>query len=186
MELKRKWRNEATRQRRIAIKQYWEEVSHDLKNNPKNFFQTFKPFLDRKDKEDSRKREIHLSINGTLEKDRLVVAEYLSEYFSSMAKGIGGEQVDDLTEGHFIEHSSLHLISSHMAESNDSFCFRPVNHYEVKDALENLNTRKAIGYEGLQPRILKIVGEELAPSLTRTLNTSIEHGTWLSERKRGI
>ena len=84
----------------------------EIKNHavPKNFFQTFKPFLDRKDKEDNRKREIHLSINGTLEKDRLVVAEYLSEYFSSMAKGIGGEQVDDLTEGNFIEHSSLHLI----------------------------------------------------------------------------
>ena len=75
---------------------------------------------------------------------------------------------------------------SHMAESNDSFCFRPLFHYEVKDALENLNTRKAIGYEGLQPRILKLVGEELAPSLTRTLNTSIEHGTWLSDWKRGI
>jgi len=36
-------------------------------------------------------REIHLSFDGTLEKDRFVVAEYLSEYFSSMAKGIGGD-----------------------------------------------------------------------------------------------
>ncbi|PFX29747.1 hypothetical protein AWC38_SpisGene5459 [Stylophora pistillata] len=128
---------------------------------------------------------VHLSINGTLEKDRLVVAEYLSEYFSSMAKGIGGEQADDLTEEHFIERSSLHLISSHMAESNDPFCFRPLNHYEVKGALEILNTRKAIGYEGLQPRILKLVAVELAPSLTRILNTSFEHGTWLSDWKKG-
>ena len=64
LELKRKWRNEAARQRRIAIKQYWKEVSHDLKSNPKNLFQTFKPFLDRKDKEDNMKREIHLSIDG--------------------------------------------------------------------------------------------------------------------------
>ncbi|PFX11844.1 hypothetical protein AWC38_SpisGene24297 [Stylophora pistillata] len=42
-----------------------------------------------------------------------------------------------------------------MAESNDSFCFRPVNHYEVKDALENLNTRKAIGYEGSSASIVE-------------------------------
>jgi len=34
--------------------------------------------LDRKDKEDNRKREKHLSIDGKLEKDRLVVAELLS------------------------------------------------------------------------------------------------------------
>ena len=55
LELKRKWRNDATRQRRIAIKQYWKELSRDQKSNPKKFFQTFKP----KDKGDDRKREIH-------------------------------------------------------------------------------------------------------------------------------
>ena len=103
-----------TRQRCIAIKQYWKEISHDLKSNPKNFFQTFKTFWDREDKEDNRKREIHLSTEGKLERDKLVVAEHLSEYFSSMAKRIGGEQAEDLTEEDFIEHSSLHLISTYM------------------------------------------------------------------------
>ena len=89
---------------------------------------------------------INLSIDGRLERDRLVVTEYLSENFSSMGKGIGGEQANDLTEEHFIEHSSLHFISTYIEQLNDSFGFRPVNHYEVKDALENLNTRKATGY----------------------------------------
>ena len=117
--------------------------------------------MDRKDKEDNRKREIHLSIDGRLERDKFVVAEHLSEYFSSMAKGIGGEQVEDLTEEDFIEHSSLHLFSTYMEESNDPFCFRPVNHHEVKDALENLSTDKATGYDGTQPRILKLRAEEL-------------------------
>ena len=144
LEPKRKWRNEATRQRRIAIKQYWKEVLHDLKSNPKKFFQTFKPFLDRKDKEDNRKRKIHLSIDSRLQRDKLVVAEHLTEYFSSIAKGIGGEQAEDLTEEDLIEHSSLHLISTYMEKSNDPFCFRSVNHHEVKDPIENLSTRKAI------------------------------------------
>ena len=105
--------------------------------------------MDRKDKGDNRKREIHLSIDGRLERDKLVVAEHLSEYFSSMAKGIGGEQAEYLTEQEFTEHSSLHLISTSMEESNDPFCFRPVNHHEVKDALENVSTRKATGYDGV-------------------------------------
>ena len=157
MELKKKWRNEATRQRRIAIKQYWKEISQDLQSCPKKFFQTFKPFFDRKDKEDNGKREIHLSIDGRLERGKLVVAEHLSEYFSSMAKGIGGEQAEDLTEEDFIEHSSLHLNSTYMEESNDPFSFRPVNHHEVKDALENLSTCKATRYDGMQPRILKLI-----------------------------
>ena len=114
LELKRKWRNKATRQRCIAIKQYWTEISHNLKSNPKNFFKSFKPFWDREDKEDNRKREIHLSIEGKLERDKTVVAEHLSEHFSYMAKGIGGEQAEDLSEEDFIEHNSLHLISTYV------------------------------------------------------------------------
>ena len=55
----------------------------------------------------------------------------------------------------------------------------------MKDALENLSTRKATGCDGMQPRILKLIAEELAPSLTRIFNTSIEQGTWLSDWKRG-
>ena len=41
----RKARNEATKQRKIAIKQCWHKKSNDLKNNPKASFKTFKPFL---------------------------------------------------------------------------------------------------------------------------------------------
>ena len=47
----------------------------------------------------------------------------------------------------------------------------------MKDALENLsNPNPNPGYDGLQPRILKLVAEELAPSLTRIFNTSIDKG----------
>ena len=37
----------------------------------------------------------------------------------------------------------------------------------------------------MQPRILELIAEELAPSLTRIFNNSIEQGTWLSDWKRG-
>ena len=32
-ELKRQWRNEATKQRRITIRKYWSELSDDLRQN---------------------------------------------------------------------------------------------------------------------------------------------------------
>ena len=45
-ERKRKCRNEATRQRRLAIKQHWrKKISDELKNKPKEFYRTFRPFL---------------------------------------------------------------------------------------------------------------------------------------------
>ena len=46
----------------------------------------------------------------------------------------------------------------------------------MKDALENLSTRKANGYDSMQPRILKLTAEELAPSLTWIFNASIDKG----------
>jgi len=47
-ELRRRSRNEATKQRRTAIKEYWRKKAEDLKNNPMVFFRTFKPFLSTK------------------------------------------------------------------------------------------------------------------------------------------
>ena len=44
-ERRRKARNEATKQRRIAIKDYWRKKAEDLKTKPRDFFKTFKPFL---------------------------------------------------------------------------------------------------------------------------------------------
>lgn len=38
-ELRRKARNEATKQRRIAIKDHWRKKAEDLKTKPRDFFQ---------------------------------------------------------------------------------------------------------------------------------------------------
>ena len=47
-ELRRRTRNAATKQRRIAMKGFWRKKTEDLKNNPKCFHKTFKPFLSTK------------------------------------------------------------------------------------------------------------------------------------------
>ena len=50
LDLKKKWRNNATKLRRKAIKQYWLGKSEELKTNSRKFFQTFKPFINNKGK----------------------------------------------------------------------------------------------------------------------------------------
>ena len=44
----RKCRNEATRQRRRAIKSYWRKKSNHLKENPADFYKPFMLFLSSK------------------------------------------------------------------------------------------------------------------------------------------
>lgn len=88
-ELKRKARNETTRQRGIAIKEYWRKESEDLKMRPREFFNTFRPFLNKKDH--TYNTEIHLNDNGSIVRNQREVAEILADYFSKIAEGIGGK-----------------------------------------------------------------------------------------------
>ena len=63
-EEKVKCRNEATRQRRIAVRQYWKKKTSDLKENPGTFFETFKPFLG--SKKGVLGTDINLKVDGKI------------------------------------------------------------------------------------------------------------------------
>ena len=70
-ELKRVWRNIATNERRKAIKAYWKKKADDLKTKPKEFYKTFGPFLNKKEKGEDN---INININGRIEMDQAKVA----------------------------------------------------------------------------------------------------------------
>ncbi len=82
-ELKKKWRNEATKQRRIAVKQYWNEKASELKSRPSEFFKTFKPFLSGR-KEQESNRVLRMEIEGKIQDNPQIVGDNLVLYFSNM------------------------------------------------------------------------------------------------------
>ncbi|KAL9964953.1 hypothetical protein ACROYT_G028670 [Oculina patagonica] len=86
-ELKRKWRNLATKERRRAIKAYWAQKSEELRKKPRDFYKTFKPFLSDKTKEETK---IAIRINDRIVTNQKVVADELGDYFSTAANAIGG------------------------------------------------------------------------------------------------
>ena len=107
-ECKRITRNQATKQRRLAIKEYWKTKSEDLKTNPRDFFKTFKPFLS--DKGIESDQDIELNIEGNVVKDQIKVTEILADHFASIADGIGGtdEELNNLKDFNpFISASQL-------------------------------------------------------------------------------
>ncbi|PFX24171.1 hypothetical protein AWC38_SpisGene11235 [Stylophora pistillata] len=86
MELKRKYRNIATRERRKAIMEYWFAKSEELKSKPREFYNAFRPFINSKTKEStliSLKTE-----EGIIVKDQCEVAEQLVNYFTTAAVSI--------------------------------------------------------------------------------------------------
>ena len=50
---KRKWRNLASKEKRRAIKAHWAQISDELKR-PRDFYESFKPFLSDKSKEEAK------------------------------------------------------------------------------------------------------------------------------------
>ena len=78
-ELKRKWRNIATRERRKAIKNYWTQKSDELKTKPRDYFKTFNPFLRLKGKQVTN---ISLRVNENIVTDQQSVVEVMGDYFS--------------------------------------------------------------------------------------------------------
>ena len=71
-ELRRKWRDLATKEKRRAIKAHWAQKSDELRKRPRDFYQTFKPFLSGKSKEETK---IAIRINERIVTNQKVVAD---------------------------------------------------------------------------------------------------------------
>ena len=162
-ELRRRTRNAATKQRRIAIKEFWRKKTEDLKNNPKCFYKTFKPFLSTKDS--TKGEEIHLNVNGSVIKDQKQVAEVLVEHFATLANGIGG----DAAECNAMED---------FKNGKQTINVNPVTQGQVLAVLESSNI-------SIQPKVLKIGAEELSKPLTTLFNSCIGNSVSPSDWKRG-
>lgn len=80
LELKRKDRNLATRERRKAIRTYWYKNAEKHKDRPDKFYDTFKHFISNKGK-GSTTIHIKTKENNSVEKNQNEVAETLVSYF---------------------------------------------------------------------------------------------------------
>ena len=102
---------ESTRLWRKAIfKQYLKEKLDQLNAKPREFYKTFKPFLDTK-AHGTDNSTINISINSTIEKDQRKAAEHFANYFATMALNIGGENLHNKMEKYFEKHTSVQEIS---------------------------------------------------------------------------
>ena len=178
-EYKRKCRNEATRQRRLAIKQYWKTKADDLGKNPKDFFRTFKPFIS--DKGNRADADITINHGEAIVKDQSNVSEIFADYFATIADHIKSVDADLTDLKDFTNHPSVQAIKNKMEDTSETFEFQPVNRMQVKTALESLDTNKATGHDGIPAKILKAGAQELSLPLTTLFNSCIRKAQWPSD-----
>ena len=92
-----------------------------------------------------------------------------------MANNIGGTDIRNLKEENFSAHICVQNRKETMSGSDrQPFTFSNVQRAELIKEMESLNANKASGHDGLPPRLLRMTSKEIAPSLTKIFNTSIE------------
>lgn len=180
-EAKRKARNEATRLRRKAIREYWKDQTTKLKCKPGEFYKTFMPFLSEK-RNKGTTNELSLNIEGAISHDQSKIANHLCHYFSTIADGIG--DTEGITDSSFVTHSSVRNITENMIGHQD-FQFRNLEILEVETALESINPRKSTGWDGVPPKAFKLGARELSGPLTALYNSCITLGEWPAVWKKG-
>ena len=107
-ELKKEYRNIATRERRKAIKHYWRKKSEELNEKPSEFYKTFRPFLNNKSTNSS---EISLrNEDGNIITDQLGVADLIANYCTYAAANVGEDHVRNITENECHKNYSVQNI----------------------------------------------------------------------------
>ena len=119
LDLKRKYRNIATRERRKAIRAYWYTKADEHKSRPSKFHDMFKPFISNKSKESAAIHPKTEDDNSV--KDQKGVAEIIAKYFTNAALSIGGDHVTNLTEEGHSDHSSVKTIRETHKETKFEF-----------------------------------------------------------------
>ena len=156
---KRKLR-QLTQQTKDLIKakrqQYLERVQDSLSNSPKSFWSYPKHILRSKNSPSSN---TYNNATATIPNKK---AELFNEYFASVFlpnSSTNNTKPDCMNPKTFEEISSIEI----------SEC-------EVEHYLNNLDTSKAYGPDGIPPRLLKECSKEISSSLCSLFNKSIESG----------
>ncbi|PFX31704.1 Retrovirus-related Pol polyprotein [Stylophora pistillata] len=114
----KKWRNEATKLRRKAMKEYWKRKAEDFRTKPREFYKAFKPFLDTRAR-GIYSKFINLEVNGIYERNQATVANHFASYFSSVAMDIGDPKLLTSTEEQLVDHPSVQAVSQQREISRD-------------------------------------------------------------------
>ena len=94
--------------------------------------------------------KIILVENDKVISDPRLVAEVFNEYFANIVHTENSNE----SNADFSSHPSVRLIAQ--SGTFENFTFHPVSTSYVRDILNHLNPKKAVGVDGITPRLLRL------------------------------
>ena len=170
-------RTKVTSLKRKGIKDFCSNATSNAKH-PGEFWKKMKPLLPNSSL--PKQNSVTLVEDGKVLTEPSEVVEVLNNYFASAA----------LPEAHrgsvesFNDHPSVLEITSRQVLEHP-FTFETVSSSYVKEILDNLNPRKAVGADGISPRLLRLSAPVMAEEITRLINFLIVNCSWPDQWKCG-
>ena len=85
------------------------------------------------------------------------------------------------------DHPSVKQINNVITTSNTPkpiyFSFEPTNPAEAQNCLKNIDTKKAIGFDKIPAKLVKLSAEVLSTSLSIAINNSLKYGVFPDDAK---
>ena len=180
-EQNRKKRNELVAIRKSSLQIYFSENCSKI---DKTFWSTISPFMS--DKKFRSSESIILQENGSTMNDTKVVTNKFNDYFCSIASSIGFDDVICDTRSAIEKHSahpSIAAIKNKHGNIVNSFKFHPVSENHIKKKLQNINIRKATGYDNIPGKLLKLGSSELCIPIANLMNTCLSKNVFPGNMK---
>ncbi len=154
-----------------TINYFKEKCSDGEQSSP--FWQTVRPYLS--DKGETH-HDITLCKDDKIVSDPEIVAFMFNDYFTTVTDGIGiTEEINGISIAEIIEkykgHPSIIIIENKY--SRNAFALKQVSVNNIEKLLSNMNLRKATGFDQLPPKLLRIAGSAIAPSMTALVSNTI-------------
>lgn len=180
-DLKKKYRNLATKERRKAIKEFWMKKTDDLKQKPWESFKAFRPSLGKS----KGSNTIILETEGNAaETNESIISNKFAQYITNIASTIGGNHVLDLSEEDHKNHTSINAIRKEQLDID--FEFQPITEHDLYEELASINTKKPPGWDSVIPPIVfKEISHAISLSLQSMFNQCIEDCSWPTKWKMG-
>ena len=166
-------RNKVTSLKCNAVKRFCCDTSLSAKH-PGEFWRKMKPLLPTSSGKNIQ--GVILVEDSGVVSDPGRVAEVFSDYFANII------QLGHRSDTDYTDHPSIRALSN--VRFSSEFNYSPVSTSYICNILDHLNPRKAVGVDGISPRILRLGSPVLAEKVTNLINFCILNRSLPSEWKQ--
>ena len=139
-----------------------------IENCQGNNYKTWQTIYEAINKQKNQKHNIPraLNIEGTQVDDKQTMCEQFNNYFTRIGDSIA-QQIP----------SVINTCAQPEPNSNTFFA-SPVTESEVRTLVKQLSERKAMGHDGIHPKLLKASEDSVIKALTHIFNLSLQNGVF--------